>query len=110
MGGRGSGSGRETGFEFNLRGSGKKFIVQKTKTGQVLVNGQPRKDVDYETLKKSSMQQPGFKELTDAEIRKRRRKRNKERANKPDYEMGYGKGWNDTRGRGKRIYRPRRSR
>lgn len=79
------------------------MTVQRTRTGVVLVNGSPRK-VDYDTLRKNMSQKEGFKNLTDSDLRKARERRYENQ--KHDYKVLP----NGERGKGKAVYRPRRTR
>lgn len=102
MGGRGSSSGmtgESSGFSYKSRG--KTVIVQRTSTGVMFVNGSPS-TLDYNKLKQSAKKQEGYKELSAADLEKIREERYKNYTSK-DYEL-----LDDTRGKRKSIYRPRR--
>ena len=94
MGGRGgsSGFGKESGFQFT-NSSGRTVRVQRNAKGVVLVNGTPNTQVNYESLRRGAKSKPGFKSLSDTDIKKMRASRAEERAKKPDYELGGGVPW-----------------
>ena len=98
MGGRGSSSGfgKEEGFSYTS--GGKTLKIQKTTTGMVLVNGQP-KNVSYEKLKAKAKTQSGYTELSGKELAKARNDRYKD-YNSHDYELV-----DNTRGKKKLVYR-----
>lgn len=67
------------------------------------MDGRPSK-VDFNTLRKNMSQKDGFKNLTDSDLRKARERRYENQ--KHDYKVLP----NGERGKGKAVYRPRRTR
>lgn len=99
MGGRGGSSGlaaKEKGFQYTM--NGKTVTVQKTATGQILVNGAVNRIVNYEKLLAGAKEKQGFKKLTDKDIKQRRKDRSAEYSSH-DYEMGIETGFSNKNNR-----------
>lgn len=104
MGGRGGSSRKGSGGGFSYKQGNKQMIVMKTPDGGTVINGQLRKNVNYDKLKKSAQNKEGYKTLTKRELRKKTSDRYRD-YNSHDYEVGA----NGERGKRKTVYRPRRA-
>lgn len=74
--------------------------------GLVLLNGQAKRGLNFDSLVKKAATQSGFKTFTAKEVKSKREARYKN-YNSHDYEAGTGNGAN-TRGMSKLVYRPKR--
>lgn len=90
---------------FSYKRGNRTVTVQRTDKGVTLIDGRPT-DIPYNKLKAGARNMPGYTELSDADLGKKRENRSKD-YNSHDYEHGLGKG-GETRGKAKLVYRPRR--
>lgn len=99
--GRGKSGLREHGFQYQDPRTGRTVTMQKTGAGVTLLDGKPTK-VDYQKVLNSAKTKPGFRTLDHKDLEKKRHDRY---SDKHDYEL-----LDDTRGKKKLIYRPRKQR
>lgn len=105
MGGRGGSFGKGV-QAFSYSANGRTMYVQRGAGGLVLLNGQAKSGLNFDSLVKKASTQSGFKTFTAKEVKAKQETRYKN-YNSHDYEAGTGKGAN-TRGMSKLVYRPKR--
>lgn len=91
---------------FTYNANGRTMYVQRGSGGLVLLNGQAKRGLNFDSLVKKAATQSGFKTFTAKEVKSKREARYKN-YNSHDYEAGTGNGAN-TRGMSKLVYRPKR--
>lgn len=93
---------------FRITLTAERCIFSVVRGGLVLLNGQAKRGLNFDSLVRKAATQSGFKTFTAKEVKSKQETRYKN-YNEHDYEAGTGKGAN-TRGMSKLVYRPKRGR